>query len=147
MGRRNWSGGNSVDQQCGSMAQGRRRPAARFNTRNRAIPVAAAIPDWATAHRPSVPPKIRIAAPNAYHSHPSPPRVAQIIHSRIHLGRRPLVYAVHDRVIAPLDGIKENLGYACHCPNSSLAGACQCAVTNAPILVEFCLDCDEEVPR
>ena len=85
-GKENWSGGSSVDQQCGSIAQGLLRPAARFNTRKSAMPVAAARADCPTADRPSAPPKSSSAEASAYHNHPSPPRVAQIIHSRIHFG-------------------------------------------------------------
>src|ERR1035438_6497513 len=85
-GKENWSGGNSLDQQCGSTAQGRRRPVARFKPRKRTIPTPAAKPDSATTSIPCAPPKTSKDAPSTYHSQPSPPRVAQIIHSRIHLG-------------------------------------------------------------
>src|ERR1019366_5525328 len=65
---------------------GRRRPAAFFNCRNSAMPVPAASAAAPTARTRAAPPNDRTIIPMAYHSHPSPPRVAHSIHTRIQRG-------------------------------------------------------------
>src|SRR5688572_28531128 len=89
-GRENWEGGSRLGQQCGSSAQGRFLHVLRLTTRNSATPAPTAKAAAATAAKRSGPPNSKIANAIGYHSHPSPPRVAQIIHRRTHLGARHL---------------------------------------------------------
>jgi len=72
------------------MAHGRLRLALRFITTKTRAPMNAAIPAHSRAAQRSDPPSRKIANEIAYQSHPSPPRVAQIIHSRIQRGARQL---------------------------------------------------------
>src|ERR1019366_996548 len=85
-GNENRSGCSSVAQQCGSSAQGRLRPVAFFRLRKAAIPTPAASAAAPIAANRRLPPSNRIARPSAYHSHPSPPRVAHTIQTRIQRG-------------------------------------------------------------
>ena len=86
LGNENRSGGNNVAHACGAIAHGRGRFASFFNTTNSPTPTAPAAVAAPTACAPPSPPNSNTASPTAYQSHPSPPRVAQIIHSRTHRG-------------------------------------------------------------
>ena len=82
------SGGNIDAQQCGSISQGLLRRLVCFRVRNRKIPAAARkAPAAERRQRCSPPIDIRMR-PSAYHSHPSPLRVAKTINMRNHRGAR-----------------------------------------------------------
>src|SRR5580658_3750575 len=87
-GKENWSGGSKVAQQWGSIAHGRLRAHRRFSLRNNAMPTPADDVAAPSARNRSGPPNRATTKPMAYHSHPSPPRVAAIIHIRIQRGGR-----------------------------------------------------------
>ena len=86
-GNENWSGACTVVQQCGSSAQGRLRPMRLLSRRNIAIPTPTATVAAATATILAGPPKSSSSAPSVYQAaQPSPPRVAQVIQTRIQRG-------------------------------------------------------------
>src|SRR6201987_6273932 len=78
------SGGKIEAQQCGSISQGLFRLLVRLRARNKAIPAAALKPPASSAAKRRSPPHSSRIRPNAYQSHPSPPRVATIIVIRNH---------------------------------------------------------------
>src|SRR5690349_11558801 len=87
-GNENWSGGSKVAQQWGSRALGRFLPMSFLRTRNIPAPALQAVQAAATAAYRLAPPRIKSSALTPYHSQPSPPRVARIIHSRNQRGGR-----------------------------------------------------------
>src|ERR1700680_4503979 len=87
-GKENWSGGRRVAQQWGWMADGRLLLKTRFRLMKSPIPLPKPTAAEAIASKRWAPPKIAMMRPMAYQSQPSPPRVAQIIQTRIQRGAR-----------------------------------------------------------
>jgi hypothetical protein len=71
-GNENLSGGKTLDQQCGSIWQGRRRWLSLFSALKTKIPATAAVPAAQTAEYRCGPPKKKSMIPSPYHTQPSP---------------------------------------------------------------------------
>src|SRR5262249_54521541 len=87
-GKENLSGGRTLDQQCGSIWQGRGRWLRRFSALKTKMPTTAARAALAEAAKPCGAPKTRRRIAVEYQIQPSPRRVAVIIQTRIHRGAR-----------------------------------------------------------
>ena len=87
-GKENLSGGRTFDQQCGSIWHGRCLWLRLFRILKTATPAKAALAAALTAANLCGPPNTSKSAASAYHSHPSPSRVAAIIQIRIQRGAR-----------------------------------------------------------
>src|SRR6266446_9987258 len=87
-GNENMSGGNTFDQQCGSIWQGRGRWLNLFSALNTKIPRTAADPAAPTAEKRCGPPYASSIKPRPYQIQPSPIRVAAIIQMRNQRGAR-----------------------------------------------------------
>jgi len=87
-GKENLSGGRTFDQQCGSSWHGRCLWLRLFRILKTATPAKAALAAALTAANLCGPPNTSKSAASAYHSHPSPSRVAAIIQIRIQRGAR-----------------------------------------------------------
>src|ERR1700733_7686270 len=80
------SGGRIEAQQWGSISHGLFRQLVCLSARNKMIAAAALEAPAPIAAKRCPPPHASSIRPNAYQSHPSPPRVATIIAMRNHLG-------------------------------------------------------------
>src|SRR3979411_1675020 len=87
-GNENLSGGNTFDQQCGSIWQGLGRWLSLFRALNTKMPKTAADPAAPMAEKRCGPPHASNISPSPYQTQPSPMRVAAIIQIRNQRGAR-----------------------------------------------------------